>query len=40
NPPAGCTFHPRCRSCMDVCRSEIPLLRQKEEGHWVSCHLE
>ncbi|MEJ8547554.1 dipeptide ABC transporter ATP-binding protein [Brevibacillus borstelensis] len=40
NPPAGCTFHPRCRSCMEVCKSEIPLLRQKEEGHWVSCHLE
>ena len=27
NPPAGCSFHPRCSYAMDVCRERIPLLR-------------
>jgi peptide/nickel transport system ATP-binding protein len=24
DPPAGCRFHPRCPSAMDVCRTELP----------------
>jgi oligopeptide/dipeptide ABC transporter ATP-binding protein len=39
NPPAGCTFHPRCLACMDVCRTERPLLRDVGDGHMVACHL-
>jgi peptide/nickel transport system ATP-binding protein len=27
NPPAGCTFHPRCRYAMERCRTELPPLR-------------
>jgi oligopeptide transport system ATP-binding protein len=26
NPPSGCTFHPRCNSCMKVCSEKTPSL--------------
>ncbi|WP_319405727.1 oligopeptide/dipeptide ABC transporter ATP-binding protein [uncultured Desulfosarcina sp.] len=39
NPPRGCTFHPRCRASLDICRIESPSLRDVGEGHRVSCHL-
>lgn len=39
NPPAGCTFHPRCSACMDICRTERPLLQDAGGGHMVACHL-
>lgn len=39
NPPAGCTFHPRCSACMDICRTERPALRDLGGGHMVACHL-
>jgi peptide/nickel transport system ATP-binding protein len=39
HPPAGCRFHPRCPFVMDVCRTDAPLLREVEPGHWVACHL-
>lgn len=39
NPPSGCTFHPRCSACMDICRTERPLLRDLGDGHMVACHL-
>ncbi|MCX4750194.1 ATP-binding cassette domain-containing protein [Kitasatospora sp. NBC_01287] len=26
NPPAGCTFHPRCAKAQQLCRTEAPLL--------------
>ena len=38
-PPPGCTFHPRCPVAEARCASEIPVLREVEPGHWVSCHL-
>ncbi|MCY9691485.1 ABC transporter ATP-binding protein [Paenibacillus alginolyticus] len=38
NPPAGCAFHPRCASCMDICRTERPVL-QERDGHYIACHL-
>ncbi|QNG62035.1 ATP-binding cassette domain-containing protein [Bacillus sp. PAMC26568] len=38
NPPSGCTFHPRCSACMDICRTEKPVLRELN-GHHVACHL-
>ncbi len=40
NPPTGCTFHPRCPSCMDICKTTVPVLQEKQDGHYVSCHLE
>jgi oligopeptide/dipeptide ABC transporter ATP-binding protein len=38
-PPTGCTFHPRCEKAMDVCRREVPRLREVAPGHKVACHL-
>ena len=38
NPPAGCTFHPRCRYAEDRCRLETPILQDAGEGHKVACH--
>ncbi|WNC17661.1 dipeptide ABC transporter ATP-binding protein [Brevibacillus brevis] len=38
NPPSGCTFHPRCSACMDICRTEKPAF-QKVDGRYVACHL-
>ncbi|EST55152.1 peptide ABC transporter substrate-binding protein [Brevibacillus panacihumi W25] len=40
NPPAGCTFHPRCRHCMEICKTTVPPLKEQTASHWVSCHLE
>lgn len=39
NPPSGCTFHTRCTSCMDICKSEKPVLQTFQTGHQVACHL-
>jgi oligopeptide/dipeptide ABC transporter ATP-binding protein len=38
-PPAGCKFHPRCERAMDICRQQIPPLREVAPGHLVACHL-
>ncbi len=39
NPPQGCTFHPRCRECMEICKTEKPQAITLENGHTVACHL-
>lgn len=39
NPPTGCTFHPRCRSCMEICKTTVPELKEIEPGHYAACHL-
>ena len=38
NPPTGCYFHPRCRFCVDVCKTEFPQLRELTPGRFVACH--
>ncbi len=38
NPPTGCYFHPRCRFCVDVCKTEFPQLRELAPGRFVACH--
>lgn len=38
DPPTGCTFHPRCAKCMDVCSSVKPVPISTETGH-VECLL-
>ncbi len=38
NPPAGCYFHPRCQFALDLCRTQMPVLREITPGHFVSCH--
>jgi peptide/nickel transport system ATP-binding protein len=37
-PPAGCTFHPRCPHVMPVCAQDAPLARTIAGGS-VRCHL-
>lgn len=42
NPPSGCFFHPRCKHCMDICKSEDPQMKSytvEGKEHFVSCHL-
>ncbi|KGX93997.1 peptide ABC transporter substrate-binding protein [Pontibacillus halophilus JSM 076056 = DSM 19796] len=39
NPPSGCAFHTRCHACMDICKTERPVFREVEQGHYVACHL-
>ena len=39
NPPAGCSFHPRCPFVMDHCSEVIPELQELSPGHHVACHL-
>jgi oligopeptide/dipeptide ABC transporter ATP-binding protein len=38
NPPAGCSFHPRCRESREICRSESPAFRELSHGRFVACH--
>ncbi|EJL22523.1 ABC transporter ATP-binding protein [Brevibacillus sp. BC25] len=40
NPPSGCTFHPRCRYCMDICKTVAPVASEVSAGHFVTCHLD
>ncbi len=40
DPPAGCSFHPRCPIAeKGLCDRERPLLRQFGSDHFVACHL-
>lgn len=39
NPPSGCRFHTRCNRRMPICEKEEPELLEKDEGHFVRCHL-
>lgn len=39
NPPTGCTFHPRCSACMEICKTVVPELKEIEPGHFSACHL-
>ena len=37
--PPGCVFAPRCPYAQDVCRREIPAMRDTGRGRSVACHL-
>ena len=39
NPPAGCPFAPRCRSCMNVCLRRMPPKTQLSDTHYSYCWL-
>ena len=39
NPPAGCPFAPRCRSCMKVCLEHMPAYTQLSNLHHSACWL-
>ena len=36
--PTGCFFHPRCRYCQDICKTQQPTV--KGEGHKFMCHFD
>jgi oligopeptide/dipeptide ABC transporter ATP-binding protein len=39
NPPAGCSFQPRCPVAMPHCAQTDPILTDVGGGHMVACHL-
>jgi oligopeptide transport system ATP-binding protein len=39
NPPAGCSFHTRCRHVMNRCKVERPVLAGTNTQHQVACWL-
>lgn len=39
NPPSGCKFHTRCAYVKDICKQEVPILKEVSNGHKVACHL-
>ena len=39
NPPSGCRFHTRCPYATDLCRQEMPVLKEYGPGHFGACHL-
>jgi len=36
--PSGCSFHPRCKYCKDICKEQAPTWRELKPGHFVACH--
>ena len=36
--PPGCKFHPRCAYAQDICKTDVPTLKEIEPGHEASCH--
>jgi peptide/nickel transport system ATP-binding protein len=39
NPPEGCRFHPRCKQAREICKKEVPVMRNLGEAHRAACHL-
>lgn len=39
NPPSGCKFHTRCPYCKEICKIEVPTLKEISKNHFVACHL-
>lgn len=39
NLPPGCRFHPRCDSATEICREQVPPMREMIPGHFVACHI-
>lgn len=38
NAPKGCTFHTRCKDCMEICKVKEPTMFEIEPSHFVCCH--
>ena len=38
NPPSGCKFHTRCPYATEQCRTQEPVQKEIEPGHYVVCH--
>ena len=39
NPPAGCPFAPRCKSCMKICLRQMPPRTDLSDTHYTQCWL-
>lgn len=39
NPPAGCPFAPRCKSCMKICLTTMPDYTYLSDDHYSACWL-
>ncbi|MDL2217730.1 ABC transporter ATP-binding protein [Christensenellaceae bacterium OttesenSCG-928-M15] len=38
NTPSGCPFHPRCNFATDICKTEMPQLKEVSNRHMAACH--
>ncbi len=38
NPPSGCRFRTRCWKAQEVCSGEVPVLKERGQGHPVACY--
>lgn len=38
NPPSGCVFHTRCYKAQDICKTEVPELKDCGNGHCCAYH--
>lgn len=38
NPPSGCVFHTRCYKAKDLCKTQVPELKDCGDGHCCACH--
>lgn len=38
NRPPGCPFHPRCPWVQDICKVDLPPLREITPDHFAACH--
>lgn len=36
--PSGCAFHPRCPFAENMCKVDVPKLREIGDDHFVACH--
>lgn len=39
NPTPGCRFAGRCPWTKEICKKELPMMRQISPGHYCACHL-
>ena len=37
--PQGCKFHPRCKNCMEICKTNQPQTIYLRNSHMIKCHL-
>lgn len=38
NTPSGCKFHPRCPYAKDICKEQVPEVKEVKPRHFVQCH--
>lgn len=38
NTPKGCKFHPRCPFAKDICKEQVPPVKETKPRHFVQCH--